>query len=80
MWNDRLTRAVGCAMDGRNHKIYEEAAELLRELSGELPPPEADASTVLDLILDRIPESRYERLANPHLRPVNIAFPKRPGG
>ena len=67
-------------MNGRDTKIYEEAAALWRQLSGEPPPPGADASAVLDLILSGLPESRYERLANPHLRPFNIAFPKRPAG
>jgi hypothetical protein len=32
---------------------------------------------LLDLILGRLPEPDYERLANPHLRPSNICFPKR---
>lgn len=67
-------------MDGRDHKIYEEAAALWRQLNGEPPPADVDASSLLDLILGRLPDSRYERLSNPHLRPFNIAFPTRPVG
>jgi hypothetical protein len=68
------------AMSGRDNKIYEEAAALWWQLSGEPLPPGADASTVLDLVLGRLPETHYERLANPYLRPFNIAFPKPPAG
>ncbi|HEX7946671.1 MAG TPA: hypothetical protein VF495_18525 [Phenylobacterium sp.] len=65
-------------MDGRDDKIYEEAAALWRALHGEPPPPEADGAMVLDLLLADLPEtSPYERLANPHLRPAAITFPKR---
>ena len=67
-------------MSGRDKKIYEEAAALWWQLSGEPPPPGANASTVLDLVLGCLPETRYERLANPHLRPFDVAFPKRPVG
>jgi hypothetical protein len=64
-------------MDGRDHKIYQEAAALWRALYGEPPPADADGGMVLDLLLGGLPETRYERLANPFLRPTNIAFPKR---
>lgn len=67
-------------MSGRDNKVYEEAAALWRELSGQPPPAGADTSTVLDLILGVLPPADYDRLANPHLRPTNVAFPKRPGG
>ena len=67
-------------MSGRDTKVYEEAAALWRQLSGEPPPAGADASTMLDLILLRLPETGYERLANPYLRPFNVALPKPPAG
>ena len=67
-------------MNGRDDKVYQEAAELWRQLNGEPPPAGADASTMLDLALRRLPAARYERLANPHLRPFNIAFPNQPAG
>ncbi len=64
-------------MDGRDDKIYEEAAALWRALHGEPPPPGADGAMVLDLLLAELPDAGYERLANPHLRPADIVFPKR---
>ena len=67
-------------MNGRDNKVYEEAAALWRKLSSETQPAGADASTMLDLMLRALPPAGYERLANPHLRPTAVAFPKRPGG
>jgi hypothetical protein len=64
-------------MGRRDDKIYEEAAALWRALHGEQPPPEADGAMVLDLLLADLPETSYERLATPHLRPSAIVFPKR---
>jgi len=63
------------AMPGRDQKIYDEAAALWRLLYGESPPT-ADGGVILDLILDHLPPSEYERLSTPHLRPSNIVFPK----
>lgn len=64
-------------MNGRDDKIYQEAAALWQELHGEPPPADVDAARVLDLLLGAMPESGYERLASPHLRPSNITFPRR---
>ena len=64
-------------MDGREHRIYQEAAALWLALHGEPPPADADGGMVLDLLLGSLPEAGYDRLANPFLRPANVAFPKR---
>jgi hypothetical protein len=60
---------------GRDERIYEEAADLWRQLYGE-PPPQGDGATILGRILGELPEPDYDRLATPHLRSANIAFPK----
>jgi hypothetical protein len=64
-------------MDGREDKIYEEAAALWQALHDEPPPAGADGAMVLDLLLGSLVETRYERLANPYLRPTAITFPRR---
>lgn len=63
-------------MMGRGDKIYEEAAELWRQLYSEPPPREADGTTILDMIMGKLPDASYGRLISPHLRPTNIVFPK----
>lgn len=65
-------------MNGRDDRLYREAVGLWRQLRREPPPPGADGKMVLDLLLASLPQTRYERLATPHLRPTNIAFPKPP--
>jgi hypothetical protein len=60
----------------RDEKIAREAAALWRELYGEAPPP-TDGGSLLDMICARIPAAGYNRLANPYLRPSNIAYPRR---
>ncbi|HET6970747.1 MAG TPA: hypothetical protein VFH92_06465 [Phenylobacterium sp.] len=62
---------------GRDERIYDEAAALWRRLYGEPPPREADGSTILALIVGDLADADYNRLATPHLRPGNIAFPRR---
>lgn len=64
-------------MTGRDHKIQAEAAALWRQLRSDPPPVGADGAMLLDQILGGLPQPGYERLANPHLRPSNIALPKR---
>lgn len=64
-------------MNRRDNKIELEAAALWRQLHGEPPPEGADGTTMLGLILSGQPVPSYERLANPYLRPSNIAFPRR---
>ena len=61
---------------GRNERIYQEAAELWRQLYGE-PPPQGDGSTMLGWIVGKLADPDYDRLATPHLRPTNVTFPKR---
>jgi len=61
---------------GRDQRIYEEAAALWRQLYGEPPPQEADGSMVLGLLLGKLPDADYNRLATPHLRPSAITFPR----
>ena len=62
---------------GREDRIYREAAALWRELFREPPPSSADGATMLALIMKRLPESAYERLKHPQLRPGSITMPKR---
>lgn len=64
-------------MNGRNQKIYEEAAALWRELFGEPPPVRADGATLLDAITKSLPEKSYERMTSPFLRPTQIHGPRR---
>jgi hypothetical protein len=65
-------------MDGRNHRIYEEAAALWRELYGEPPPAQADGSKMLDIITRGLGDTPYDRLRSPFLRPSTIAGPAQP--
>jgi hypothetical protein len=65
-------------MTGRDDKIYEEAAALWRALFDDPLPATAEGAVILDRIVGELPEpTHYERLASPHLRASNIAFPKR---
>ena len=63
-------------MDGRETKIYEEAAALWRELYGEQPPVR-DGSLLLDIITQKLPTGEYDRLRSPYLRPSTITGPRR---
>lgn len=65
-------------MNGREARIYEEAAALWRELYGEQPPVR-DGSMLLDMITQRLPDSEYYRLRSPYLRPSTITGPRRSG-
>lgn len=64
-------------MDGRNSRIYEEAAALWRELYGE-PPPVRDGVMLLDIITQQLPEAGYHQIRSPYLRPSTITGPRRP--
>ena len=60
----------------RDDKIYQEAAALWRELFRDPPPTKADGPKLLDLIMQRLPNTRYERLRT--LRPsTGVVMPKR---
>lgn len=61
---------------GREDRIYREVVALWRELYGEPPPIKADGSTMLDAIMSSLPETDYERLCVPHLRPSEVVMPK----
>jgi len=63
-------------MDGRETKIYEEAAALWRELYGEQPPVR-DGALLLDMITQNLSLCEYERLRSPYLRPSTITGPRR---
>lgn len=63
-------------MDGREQRIYEEAAALWRELFSEPPPTRSDGQTLLDAIMKSLPERSYERLSSPYLRPSQIKGPR----
>lgn len=63
-------------MDGQDSRIYEEAAALWRALYDEQPPVK-DGSTLLDMITQSLPATKYERLRSPFLRPSTIVGPKR---
>ena len=77
MRNDLTRRRLWLLMNGRNHMIYEEATALWRQLYAEPPPAGADGSMILDMILQKMPDASYGRLASPHLRAANIVFPER---
>ena len=62
---------------GREDRIQEEAAALWRELFREPPPDRADGPAMLDLIMKRMPDTGYDRIRTPHLRPTNITMPNR---
>lgn len=59
----------------RDAQLREEASALWRELFGEPPPIRADGGMMLDIILKSLPETRYDRIRSPHLRPSAIAHP-----
>ena len=61
---------------GRDERIYQEAAELWRQLYSEPPPAQADGASMLDWIICKLADPEYDRLSTPHLRPTNITFPK----
>ena len=63
-------------MTRRDDRIYEEVAALWRELYHEQPPRHADGAAMLDIITRRLPDTRYERLASPHMRPSMVSVPK----
>jgi hypothetical protein len=63
-------------MTGRDEQIYEEAAALWRELFGGSPPSPADGGLILDIVMQRLPEARYDGFASPHLRPSQISSPR----
>ncbi|WP_411287995.1 hypothetical protein [Phenylobacterium sp.] len=64
-------------MTAREEQIYREAAALWRALYGEPPPAQADGATMLDIIVTRgLPETAYDRLTTPFLRPAAIHYPK----
>ena len=62
-------------MEGREARIYEEAAALWRELYGEQPPVR-DGAILLDMITQKLPASEYHRLRSPYLRPSTITGPR----
>lgn len=61
---------------GREDRIYEEAAALWQQLYGEPPPRQAAGADILGMIVGSLPDTDYNRLQTPHLRPSNITFPK----
>jgi len=64
-------------MASRDQRVYQEAAELWRELYGEPPPKGADGRAVLEALLKRQDALNYERLNSPHLRRGGLTYPKR---
>ena len=64
-------------MTGRDDRIYEEAAALWRTLFDEPPPRRKDSGEMLEIIMRRLPEKPYDRLASPYLRPSQIVRPAR---
>jgi hypothetical protein len=63
-------------MDGRDERIYEEAAALWRELHDDAEPVDGDGAKILDLITGTLPEVGYDRICSPYLRPSTITGPK----
>ena len=64
-------------MNDEEHKIREEAAALWAHMYAEPPPQDVDGRTLLDLILQQLPDASYGRLHTPHLRPAAVVFPER---
>ena len=64
-------------MKRRDQRIYEEAADLWRELFHE-PPPRADGPLLLSLIVRRLGVDGYKRMRSPFLRPSTIVGPGQP--
>jgi hypothetical protein len=62
-------------MDGRETKIYEEAAALWRALYDEQPPVR-DGALLLDIITQGLPATEYDRIRSPYLRPATITGPR----
>ena len=62
-------------MRDRQERIRDEVGTLWRELFGEPAPACADGPAMLDVILQRMPDRAYERLASPYLRPSQIRGP-----
>lgn len=72
---------MGCMEDGvhtkpRDARIQQEAVALWRELYGEPPPIRADGAVMLDIIMRNLPETGYDRLRSPYLRPETVTRPK----
>jgi hypothetical protein len=65
-------------MEGRDHRIYEEASALWREMFGEQPPLRLDGPAMLEIITRCSGELAYDRLRSPFLRPSTIAGPAQP--
>lgn len=63
-------------MSSREQRIKAEANTLWRELCDEAPPPGADGSEMLEIMLSRLPAPSYERLNSPHLRASTLSWPK----
>jgi len=66
-------------MDGRETRIYEEAAALWRELHGGAEPTAAEGAEILATITKSLPTAGYHRICSPYLRPSTITEPKRRG-
>ena len=64
-------------MSGRDDRIYQEACALWRELYDDAPPTGADGATILDMITGKLPQSRYDRITSPYMRPTTISYPKK---
>ena len=63
-------------MDGREERIYEEAAALWRELHGDAEPAVRSGAQILELITGTLPDLGYDRICSPYLRPSTITGPK----
>lgn len=66
----------GVHINARDERIYQEALALWRELYGEPPPIRADGGMMLDIIMKNLPETGYDRLRSPYLRPDTLTRPK----
>jgi hypothetical protein len=61
----------------REKRIEAEAQALWRELYDEPAPALADGGEMLELMLTRLPDVSYDRMASPFLRRSVIAGPRR---
>jgi hypothetical protein len=62
-------------VDERETRIQQEAAALWRELHSQPPPVVAEATMLLNCILESLPSTTYDRLRSPYLRASTISRP-----
>jgi hypothetical protein len=62
-------------MNGRENKVYEEAAALWRTVRGGAPPPHLTAQELLLQVLEDMEAASYDRLHDADRRGRDIVWP-----